>query len=137
MVLEKIKPTNKAKIPLAMVNKIIAIQPNWLVNIALQTKLKTITRALQAIKGAMIIETMRSLRDDELRAIIMDGTLHPKPVNKFTTLRPLIPNRSNVPSNNTEIRDNTPICWIKLTQINRMTMTGIKVITVKKPLNSP
>jgi hypothetical protein len=62
----------------------------------LHIKLKTIILALHAMKGAISIEIILSFLLEELRDIMTAGTLQPKPVNKLTTLRPLIPKRSKV-----------------------------------------
>jgi hypothetical protein len=135
--LEKNKPTNKAISPLLIVKPIIPTQPVVGPKIILQIKLKTMMRALHAMKGAIRIEMMRSFLLDELRDIMMAGTLQPKPVNKFTTLLPLIPKRSNAWSNNTDTLEIIPTWLITLTKINKIAITGMKDKTANRPPKMP
>jgi hypothetical protein len=89
------------------------------------------------MKGAISIEITRSFLELALRASIMAGTLHPKPVNKLTMLLPLIPNRSKVWSNNTDTLDKIPTWLMMFTKINKIIMTGINDKTAKKPFKIP
>jgi hypothetical protein len=136
MVCEKNKPINKAINPEARVKPIIATHPH-IPNNKLEIKEITITLALQAINGAIKIEITRSLVELALRANIIAGTLQPNPVRMFTTLRPLIPNFSNIWSSNTDTRDKIPTWLIMFTKINKITMTGINDSTAKKPFRTP
>jgi hypothetical protein len=85
----------------------------------------------------MRMEMILSFLELALRANIIAGTLHPNPVNKFTMLLPLIPNLSNNWSNNTETLDRIPTWLIIFTSTKRITITGIKDKTIKKPFNIP
>jgi hypothetical protein len=137
IVLDKNNPNSKVTAPLRTIKVIIPNHPKVFPKIALATKLKTIARALQIVIGVISIEINLSFLELELLAIITAGTLHPNPVNRLTTLLPLIPNRSSTSSSNTDTLDKTPVCCIKLTQKNKMIKTGIKVMTIKNPDNKP
>jgi hypothetical protein len=137
IVLEKNKPNNKVTAPLITMNAINPNHPQVAPKIAVVTNANTTALALQIVIGMIKIEMKRSFLELELLAIITAGTLHPNPVNKLTTLLPLIPNRSNAPSSNTDTRDSIPICCIKLMHRNKIANNGIKVKTVKKPTNKP
>jgi hypothetical protein len=108
IVLEKIKPIISATNPEETVNKIMAVHPHVSPNRRLDTKAITITLALQAINGAIKMEMILSFVELALRANIIAGTLQPNPVNRFTTLLPLMPNLSNIWSNKTDTLDNMP-----------------------------
>jgi hypothetical protein len=107
IVFEKNNPINRATNPDINVKIIIDAHPHC-PKIMLLTNANTITFALQAINGVIRMETIFSFRVFVLLAIIIAGTLQPNPVNKLTILRPLIPNLSNVRSNNTDTLDKTP-----------------------------
>jgi hypothetical protein len=107
IVFEKNNPINKAINPDESVRIIIEAHPHW-PKIKLLTKANTITLALHATNGLIKMETIFSFLVFVLLAIIIAGTLHPKPVSKLTILRPLIPNFSNILSNNTDTLDKIP-----------------------------
>jgi hypothetical protein len=135
-IFEKNKPIHNAIKPETKTNTIIIAQPQ-VAEIKLQTKINTITLALQAMNGVIRIATIRSLAELLLRLIITAGTLQPKPVSNPTTLRPLIPNLANAWSNNTEAREIMPTWLMILTKTNKIKMTGMKDRTAKNPWITP
>jgi hypothetical protein len=137
IVFDSNRPNIKTIKPLNTMKAIKPIQPHCTPKIALLTKLNTMALALQIAIGVINIDINLSFLELEFLANIIAGTVQPKPVNKVTTLLPLIPNFSNISSSNTETRDNTPTCCIKLTHKNKMINTGTKVKTVKNPVSNP
>jgi len=90
--LENDKPINRAIIPLINNKNATYNQPSEILNVIALIVKKTIVRELHEINGAINKEIILSFLELELRIINIDVTLHPNPVNKLTTLRPLRPN---------------------------------------------
>ena len=95
IVLENIKPINKAITPLINSKNTTYNQPNEMPNIIEQIVEKTIVLELHETKGAINKEIILSFLEFVLLVINIEVTLQPNPVNKLTTLLPLKPNLLN------------------------------------------